>query len=409
LFPPIIRSFSIRNWLFIIADVLRIIPCKRLTVLTHVFIITFELHSSFINCHRSMTADILKEFSIDGEDMVAEAFGSGLINHTWLIKNAGKKYILQKINTNVFTEPQNIDNNIRQLGAYLTRFYPGYLFTKPLCTVNNKSLVETNGNNSFRLFHFVEGSHSYTVVKDKELAYEAARQFGKFTRLLSAFDITRLTITLPDFHNLSLRYKQFEEAISNTSPERFIKAGDIIKKLKDYRYIVNTYESILQNPAFKKRVTHHDTKISNVLFDSNNKGLCVIDLDTVMPGYFISDVGDMMRTYLSPAGEEETDLSKIEIREDYFQAIVNGYLGEMQDELTAAEKDYFIYAGKFMIYMQALRFMTDYLNNDIYYGAKYELHNFNRAVNQLILLDKLASKEARLKEIVACSLLVNNE
>ncbi|MEP6845974.1 MAG: aminoglycoside phosphotransferase family protein, partial [Panacibacter sp.] len=168
------------------------------------------------------------------------------------------------------------------------------------------------------------------------------------------------------------------------------------------------YENILQNPEFKKRVTHHDTKISNVLFDSDNKGLCVIDLDTVMPGHFISDVGDMMRTYLSPAGEEESDLSAIEVREAYFEAIVNGYLSEMQDELTTTEKDYFIYAGKFMIYMQALRFMADYLNNDIYYGAKYELHNLNRAINQLTLLNRLVEKESLLLEITRSCLLRNN-
>ena len=155
-----------------------------------------------------------------------------------------------------------------------------------------------------------------------------------------------------------------------------------------------------ENSAFKKRVTHHDTKISNVLFDAQDKGLCVIDLDTVMPGYFISDAGDMMRTYLSPAGEEETDYSKIDVRENYFDAIVQGYLSEMKDELSAEEKKYFVYAGKFMIYMQALRFITDYLNNDIYYGASYELHNLNRATNQLTLLNILTSKEEALNKHV---------
>jgi Ser/Thr protein kinase RdoA (MazF antagonist) len=356
-----------------------------------------------------MITDILKEFSIEGKDLEVRAFGSGLINHTWLITHSGKKYILQKINKHVFNEPRCIDNNIRLLAEYLTIYYPGYLFTKPIYTKDHKGLAEPDDHSSYRLFSFVEGSHSYTVVEEKELAYEAAKQFGKFTRLLAGFDITHLKITLPDFHNLSLRYEQFERSLTVASAERFTKAGTYIDALHAYKPIADTYENILMNPSFKKRVTHHDTKISNVLFDSHNKGLCVIDLDTVMPGYFISDIGDMMRTYLSPAGEEETDFSKIDIREDYFEAIVNGYLSEMQDELTETEKDYFIYAGKFMIYMQALRFMADYLNNDIYYGAKYEEHNLNRAINQITLLNKLAEKELKLKEIVSCSLLVNNE
>ena len=147
-------------------------------------------------------------------------------------------------------------------------------------------------------------------------------------------------------------------------------------------------------------MTHHDTKISNVLFDEEGHGLCVIDLDTVMPGYFISDFGDMMRTYLSPVSEEEKDLSKIEIREEYFKAIADGYLHEMQNELTPTEKDHLVYAGKFLTYMQALRFLTDHLNNDVYYGAKYEGHNFVRAINQVALLKKMIDKEKKLKEII---------
>jgi len=248
--------------------------------------------------------------------------------------------------------------------------------------------------------NFIEGSHSYTVIENPELAYEAAKQFGKFAKLLAGFDINHLKITLPDFHNLTLRYNQFVNAIQNASAERLTKAKKIIGSLQRYYDIVETFETIKTNPSFIKRVTHHDTKISNVLFDENNKGICVIDLDTVMPGYFISDVGDMMRTYLSPAGEEETNFSKIDVRESYFDAIVQGYLGEMYTELTPDGKQYFVYAGKFMIYMQALRFITDYLNYDIYYGAKYELHNFNRAINQHTLLDILVEKEMSLNKRV---------
>jgi Ser/Thr protein kinase RdoA (MazF antagonist) len=356
-----------------------------------------------------MIKDILKKFGIDGNEVIVQAFGSGLINHTWLVQREEKKYILQKINKKVFNDPAVIDHNLRLLSEYLTQNYKGYLFTKPIYTNDQKGLVEPDENSSYRLFRFVEGSHSYTVVEQKELAYEAAKQFGKFTRLLAGIDITKLKITLPDFHNLSLRYYQFEKAISNASEQRLNNASGYISTLILNKLIVKEYENILKNPFFKKRVTHHDTKISNVLFNSKNKGLCVIDLDTVMPGYFISDIGDMMRTYLSPVGEEETDFGKVEVREEYFEAIVNGYLSEMQDELSDVEKEYFIYAGKFMIYMQALRFLTDYLNNDIYYSAKYDLHNLNRTINQLTLLDKLVEKEERLKEIVANALLVNNQ
>jgi hypothetical protein len=137
-----------------------------------------------------------------------------------------------------------------------------------------------------------------------------------------------------------------------------------------------------------------------VLFDDNEHGLCVIDLDTVMPGYFISDFGDMMRTYLSPVSDEEKDFSKIEIRDDYFKAIVDGYLGEMEKDVTAIEKKHMVYSGRFIIYMQALRYLTDYLNNDIYYVSKYEGHNLIRATNQVTLLKKIIEKEKFLQEII---------
>jgi hypothetical protein len=137
-----------------------------------------------------------------------------------------------------------------------------------------------------------------------------------------------------------------------------------------------------------------------VLFDKHGKGICVIDLDTVMPGYFISDVGDMIRTYLSPVSEEEKDFNKIQIREDFFEAIANGYLSEMGGELSEVEIRHFVYGGMFMIYMQALRFLTDYLNNDIYYGAAYEGHNYLRAKNQVVLLEKLLEKKDKFNKMV---------
>jgi Ser/Thr protein kinase RdoA (MazF antagonist) len=239
-------------------------------------------------------------------------------------------------------------------------------------------------------------SHTNDVVETVEQAYEAARQFGRFTRLLSGIKLAELKITIPDFHNLSLRYQQFLNALETGDKNRIKECNKIIKALKSFNVIVKEYEALKKDPAFKLRVTHHDTKISNVLFDNKDKGLCVIDLDTMMPGYFISDLGDMMRTYLCPVSEEEADFSKIEIREDIYHAIVNGYYSEMKNELTPTEVNHFFYAGKYMIYMQSLRFITDYLNHDSYYGAKYSTQNKVRGENQLVLLEKLVAKETEL-------------
>ena len=347
-----------------------------------------------------MLQPVFDAFGLTVNINTAVPFGTGLINHTWKIGDSGAAFILQRINHQVFKNPQVIAHNINITGKYLQQHYPDYLFVLPVKSVTGDDIFFDKENGYFRLMTFVENSHTIDVVQQPQLAFEAAKQFGKFTRLLAGFDASKLKITLPDFHNLSLRYYQFEEALVKGNKVRIQKAEKLITAIIANKYIVYVFENIKRNTQFKLRVAHHDTKISNVLFDDGNKGLCVIDLDTLMPGYFISDVGDMMRTYLSIVSEEEKDFSKIEIRDEYFSAIVEGYLGELNEELSAEEKNHFVYAGKFMIYMQAIRFLTDYINNDAYYGAKYKGHNFVRAGNQFTLLQKLIDKEDNLQQLV---------
>ncbi len=332
--------------------------------------------------------EILFQFGLeDNYYFNAQPFGNGLINLTWKVedKEGGAKYILQRINQVIFNQPQDIAYNTRLTGSYLEKNFPEYLFALPRKTIWGDDLVKW-GDAYFRMFNFIENSHAIDVVETPQQAYEAALQFGRFSKFLTGLDVKELKITLPDFHNLTLRYQQFENALQEGNKLRINQSNELISFLQQHKNIVDEYEHCKK--IIKIRCTHHDTKISNVLFDKDDKGLCVIDLDTVMPGYFISDVGDMMRTYLCPVSEEEKDISKITIRKAFYDAIVNGYLAEMGAELSEAEKGYLHYAGKFMIYMQAIRFLTDHLNNDAYYGAKYEGHNFVRAANQAALLKR---------------------
>ena len=340
-----------------------------------------------------MTKEIFSAYNLVRDELEIEPIENGLINKTWRIKNSHEDFILQRINNTVFKHPGAIASNVRMLANYLSEMHPEYLFTVPIKTNTNEEMIYIADKGYFRLSHYVKQSHTINAVEKPQQAFESARQFGQFTKLLSGFPVENLKITLPDFHNLTLRYLQFEEALEKGNQSRLKESLKLVNFIKENKNIVDTYENILHNSFFKLRVTHHDTKISNVLFNREDKGLCVIDLDTVMPGYFISDVGDMMRTYLSPVSEEEKDFTKINVRKEYFEAIWNGYMGQMKDELTDEEKNHFIYAGKFMIYMQAIRFLTDHLNNDIYYGAKYEGHNFVRAGNQAVLLQLLIEKE----------------
>lgn len=328
-------------------------------------------------------------------------FGNGLINNTWKVESENKTYILQRINTGIFKHPEYISENIQSLANYLSIHQPGYFFLIPVKTLNGRDLVFVESNGYYRLYPFVKNSHTIDVADNAHQTFEAAKKFGELTKLLADFPAQNLKITLPDFHNLSLRYTDFLQAKQSGIKERIEKSHELIKFLESQENIVEGFEKIKSSKDFKLRVTHHDTKINNVLFNDEEKGICVIDLDTLMPGYFISDVGDMIRTCVPCVNEEEKDISKIQIREEIFIALAEGYLSEMYNELSEEELNHFVYGGKFMIYMQALRFLSDYLNNDVYYGSAYEGQNFFRAANQIQLLKLVIENEKPFSGIVS--------
>lgn len=345
-----------------------------------------------------MLSAILHQYDI--ATFKAHTLVSGLINRTWKIQTPDAVYILQRVNDQVFREPWKLADNLHQLDHFLRQHHPEYLFVAPLPDRSGKDMVHVEGEGYFRLMPYVHNSHTISVVASPRQAFEAALQFGRFTQMLSPFEANKLNLTIPDFHNLALRYEQFENAAAHGDTKRIADSRELIVELRRRKSIVNTFADLRHNSDARVRVMHHDTKISNVLFDDEDKGICVIDLDTVMPGYFISDVGDMMRTYLSPASEEIKEMKEIEVREDFFRAIVQGYLEAMRTELTAFEKQLFSYSGLFLIYMQALRFLSDHLNNDVYYGAAYDGHNYIRALNQLTLLKRFEEKLPILDAIV---------
>jgi Ser/Thr protein kinase RdoA (MazF antagonist) len=337
-----------------------------------------------------MMDTVVRAYLPDIEHFLLQPIGSGLIHRTWKLEvDEGKAYVLQAVNTAVFKNPAAIAGNLDKIGQYLTEKVPGYLFAAPLRTTAGSVYFRDDRGEVFRMFPFVSGSRTYDIVTSPAQAYEAARQFGLFTRNLRGFDVGSLEVTLPQFHDLGLRYTQFDQAVREGDAARVQSSHELISYLEKQRGLVDIYLSIQRDLAFRLRVTHHDTKISNVLFDESDRGLCVIDLDTVMPGYFISDVGDMIRTYVSPSSEEERNVERVLVREEFYRAIEDGYMEVMGDILSRTEREHFSYAGMFLVYMQALRFLADHLNRDIYYGARYEGHNLVRAANQVELLRKL--------------------
>ncbi len=349
----------------------------------------------------SIPASVIKAYQQLQNIVQVEQLGNGLINTTWKIQGEEGAYILQKINHHVFRDPYIIENNLKQIASFIHSNDPDYRVPLPIKTLSGEQLVFDTVNGYFRLFPFWEGSVTHTVLKTVQQAYEAARLFGEFAQKLNGLDPTLLGASIPDFHNLSLRYRQFMNATDLADRDRIEKASLLIHFLQEHADIVEAYENYMEAGTMQLRVMHHDTKISNVLFDKEDHGLAVIDLDTVMPGYFISDLGDMIRTYTCSVNEEEAALDKITIRKDFFEAIIKGYLSEMKNVLSDDEKMLLVFAGEFMIYMQCLRFATDYLENDRYYGASYPGHNLNRALNQMKLLQELIKQKPAFENSIA--------
>lgn len=350
----------------------------------------------------NLDSEVLKAYGYTKENITITQIGTGLINRTYLLSplSEKKKYILQNINTSVFKDPQAIADNLQAIASYLSNNYPEYLFIKPLATLNGAEMAHIN-NEYWRVLPFVPNTVSLDVLNNETQAYEAAKQFGKLSRLLNDFDASSLKPTIPGFHDLGLRYEQFAFVLNKTSEVLKAQAKPEIDDAIKHKYILDFYNSYAHRTDFPDRVMHHDTKISNVLLDSETfKGVCVIDLDTIMPGKFISDLGDMMRTYLCAFSENESDLSKIKIRLPYFEATVKGYLSEMKSILTETEKELILFSGRYIIYMQALRFLTDFLNGNLYYPTSYPTQNLDRAKNQFKLLYEISKNEKELQDII---------
>ncbi len=330
---------------------------------------------------------ILSRYRFAAADCSVEPLASGLINATYCLTDQrnGRRYILQGINQSVFPRPEAIAGNIRRVADHLQAHHPDYYFPAPIPTADGQEMAYTDQGACYRLFPYLEGSRTLEVAETPEQAYAAARQFAGFTRRLSELNPHELQVILPGFHDLESRFRQFTTALKNALPDRRQASADQAAYLLAQNGVVDQYRQLLRSPGLRVRVMHFDTKISNVLFDDHDRGLAVIDLDTIMPGYFFDDVGDMLRTYLSPAREDEPDPAKVYARASFYEAVEAGYLSEMADELTTTERLHFAWSGRLMAYMQALRFLTDYLLGDPYYSTHYAAHNLVRAINQISL------------------------
>ena len=316
--------------------------------------------------------------------------GSGHINYTFKIEGE-PSFILQRINKNIFKEPEVIAQNIRHAANYLRDHHPHSLFMSNIPTLDGKEMAYDAEGYPWRLYPLID--HSFTVdqLETEEQAFEAAHEFGRLCRNLDGCDIHLFKPVIDRFQDLSWRYQQFEDALKNATSDRLKEADDSITSAKHFSFLVRKYQELIQSGALKLRIVHNDTKINNILFDSiTEQTICPIDLDTLMPGYFIYDLGDMVRTFVSPVSEEEKDVSKIVFRKDIYEALTKGYLSQMNEVMSTEEKQAIPFSGLMMTYIMALRFLADYLNGDVYYHTNYTGQNLIRAKNQFRLLQVLS-------------------
>jgi serine/threonine protein kinase len=332
------------------------------------------------------------QFAGADADISLEQLGNGLIHQTYKAKNnADKKTIvLQAINTTVFKKPEDIVLNYLQIYSHLQNHKNGIKIPAPVAAASTQLIWKDEANNNWRATEFINHSYSPMVADDEKAAYTVAKSFASFTKSLAGLDLKNLKEIIPDFHNLSFRYKQFEEAIIKAPQNLLLKSTHIIAELRQRKKLVDFFERIKKSADYPTRVMHHDCKISNILFDKEtNRVICPVDLDTVMPGKFFSDLGDMIRSMACTVDENSTAWEEINIRPTFYKAIQDGYLEGIGNIFTEEEKKNMHYAGLILVYMQSLRFLTDFLNGDIYYKTNYPEQNLNRALNQLILLERL--------------------
>ncbi len=280
-------------------------------------------------------------------EFTVKSLTGGLINETFKVtsKMSGDSFLLQKINRNVFAEPEKVQENYVMLWKYLKSEEINFFIPEPKYFVHDTTFFCDSKENFWRVFEYVERTVSFYIAQKSFDAKAVATTFAEFTSSFLNFDIEQLNAVIPGFHNLSLRFSQFSDALHKNNYERIVKASSLIDELKKREGYANFYDIITESDEFPQRVMHHDAKISNILFDEDSgKPVCPVDFDTVMAGYFFSDIGDMIRSMACSHDENSTEFNDIHIKSDFYKAILEGYMEIMNNYFTESEKKYIHYA-----------------------------------------------------------------
>jgi len=336
---------------------------------------------------------IFEEFNAPGAFKESETLVSGYINQTYLIKTVGDShpdYVLQKLNHHVFPNiPELMNNKVKVTEHLKKKKTADQLNLQFYKTKEGLYYYQDEEGNYWNLMEFIPNSKVLEKTENVQQAEEAGMAFGNFIRLLDDFPVHEIYEIIPDFHKMSFRYQQFDEALKGAGEERKKNAEVWIKQVLESREGMQQLERLYESGEIPMRVTHNDTKLSNILFDQNDKALCIIDLDTLMPGIVHYDFGDSIRTICSAVSEDEPNLDLVGFNIEYYQAYKKGFLSKLEDKLSPKEIELLPLAAKTITFIMGLRILTDYLNGDVYYNIKYPEHNLHRASNQLTLVKRM--------------------
>lgn len=352
---------------------------------------------------------LMAAFSMNIEVDQWKPYGHGHINDTYLLITRGDvpNFILQRKNHAIFKNVPGMMNNIvlatnhirKKLMAAGEREIDRKVMTY-IPDESNNYYVQDDDGNYWTLFIFVHGSHGIEEVTNPAQAFSAGSAFGHFQYQLSDLPGEKLIETIPNFHNGKFRLQQFEDSIADNAAGRVQEMKPVIDKLLARACEMTSLQDWLDKGEIPLRITHNDTKINNVLFDENNNILCIIDLDTVMPGSALFDFGDAIRTLGDTAAEDEPDLDKIGFNREYYRAFAEGYFSESRRFLTQKEIDNLAFSCQYMVWEQSIRFLTDYLNGDTYYKIAYPEHNKVRTLSQVRYLDVMDENIEYMKEVL---------
>ena len=355
---------------------------------------------------------ISQQFQIYGEILHAETCKIGHINETYsaTYSQGGTlvRYIHQKINQHVFKDPEAVMDNVMRVTTHLRKKLIDMgekAITRKALTVvptrDGRSYFRDEDGECWRTFFFIERAQTFEAVQTPKQAFEAGKAFGKFQNLLVDLPGKRLHETIPDFHHTRKRFEVLKKAIKDDHVNRAIRAKPEIDFALKQEKIVDVLLKALETGKLKERVTHNDTKFNNVMLDSETgQEMCVVDLDTVMPGLVLYDFGDMVRTTTSPTLEDERDLSRVQMQMSMFEALARGYVSAAGEFLTPVEKSYLAFAGKLITFTIGIRFLTDFLLGDTYFRVHRPDHNLDRSRTQFKLVESIERQEKAMQKFV---------